>query len=53
MSDYDAALEADPNNYLAHFNRGLLRAQVGEDNQAIEDFDFVLDFITNHCPNAK
>ena len=25
-----------------HYNRGLLRAQVGDDNRAIEDFDFVL-----------
>lgn len=43
MSDYDLALEIDPNNFLGHFNRGLLRAQVGDDNRAIEDFDFVID----------
>ncbi len=43
MSDYDAALEIEPGNYLGHFNRGLLRAQVGDDNRAIEDFDFVLE----------
>ena len=29
-------------NYNGHYNRGLLRAQVGDDNRAIEDFDFVL-----------
>ncbi|MDE6634738.1 MAG: tetratricopeptide repeat protein, partial [Bacteroidaceae bacterium] len=28
---------------LGHFNRGLLRAQVGDDNRAIEDFNFVLE----------
>jgi tetratricopeptide (TPR) repeat protein len=27
---------------LGHYNRGLLRAQVGDDNRAITDFDFVL-----------
>lgn len=35
-------LDIDPNNFLGHYNRGLLRAQVGDDNRAIEDFDFVL-----------
>ena len=42
MRDYDLALDIDPNNFLGHYNRGLLRAQVGDDNRAIEDFDFVL-----------
>ena len=28
---------------IGHYNRGLLRAQVGDDNRAIEDFDFVLN----------
>ena len=32
----------DPNNFLGHYNRGLLRAHVGDDNRAITDFDFVL-----------
>ena len=27
---------------MAIFNRGLLRARVGDDNRAIEDFDFVI-----------
>ena len=42
MADYDVALDFDPNNFLGHYNRGLLRAQVGDDNRAILDFDFVL-----------
>ena len=42
MSDYDLALDIDPNNFIGHYNRGLLRAQVGDDNRAIEDFDFVI-----------
>jgi tetratricopeptide (TPR) repeat protein len=36
------ALDFEPNNFLGHYNRGLLRAQVGDDNRAITDFDFVL-----------
>jgi tetratricopeptide (TPR) repeat protein len=36
------AIEIDPNNFLAHYNRGLLRVQVGDDNRAIDDFDFIL-----------
>ena len=27
---------------MAHYNRGLLRAQLGDNNRAIEDFNFVL-----------
>ncbi len=42
MDDYDAALQIDADNYYAHLNRGLLRAQVGDDNRAITDFDVVL-----------
>lgn len=42
MSDYDAAIDLDPNNFLAHYNRGLMRVQLGDDNRAITDFDFVI-----------
>ena len=42
MSDYDNALELDPNNFLAHYNRGLMRVQLGDDNRAITDFDFII-----------
>ena len=44
MSDYDQALDLDPDNVLGHYNRGLLRAQVGDDNRAIEDFNVVLEY---------
>ena len=43
LFDYDLALDIDPNNFIGHYNRGLLRAQVGDDNRAIEDFNFVLE----------
>ena len=42
MDDYDNALTLDPNNFLGHYNRGLLRMQLGDDNRAIKDFDFVV-----------
>ncbi len=42
LEDYDAAIERVPSHFIAHYNRGLLRAQVGDDNRAIEDFDFVI-----------
>ena len=38
----DVAIDIDPNNFLAHYNRGLLRIQVGDDNRAIDDFNYVL-----------
>lgn len=43
LSDYDEVLNLDPDNFLAHYNRGLLRAQVGDNNRAIVDFNFVLN----------
>ena len=42
MADYDYAIGLDPASQEAHFNRGLLRAEVGDNNKAITDFDFVL-----------
>lgn len=44
MSDYDLALDLDPHNVLGRYNRGLLRAQVGDDNRAIEDFNVVIEY---------
>ena len=44
MSDYDLALDLEPNNVLGRYNRGLLRAQVGDDNRAIEDFNVVIEY---------
>ena len=43
MTDYDLAIDMDANNFIGHYNRGLLRAQVGDDNRAIEDFNFVIE----------
>ena len=42
MADYDTAIDLDPDNFLAHYNRGLLRMQLGDDNRAITDFDYVV-----------
>ncbi len=33
MADYDKGLELDPNEFLGYYNRGLLRAQVGDNNR--------------------
>lgn len=42
LADYSEAILISPRSFVAHYNRGLLRALVGADNLAIEDFDFVL-----------
>ena len=44
MNDYDLALDLEPHNVLGRYNRGLLRAQVGDDNRAIEDFNIVIEY---------
>ena len=48
MADYDIALDLDPNNFIAHYDRGLLRLRLGDHNRAITDFDFVLNLEPNH-----
>lgn len=42
LDDYDETIRLVPNHFVAHYNRGLLRALLGDNNRAIEDFDFVL-----------
>ena len=48
MDDYDKAIELQPDNFLAHYNRGLLRMQLGDDNRAILDFDYVIKIEPNN-----
>lgn len=42
IADYDEAIRLNPDHFVAHYNRGLLRSFVGDLNRAIEDFDFVI-----------
>ena len=35
-------VQINPNSLTAYFNRGLIRAEVGDDNETIEDFDKVI-----------
>lgn len=42
LADYDRVIEMIPQHFVAHYNRGLIRARVGDDNRAIDDFDFVI-----------
>src|SRR5690554_7854586 len=37
MADYDRVIEMDEDNLIARFNRGLLRAQVADNNRAIRE----------------
>ena len=42
LADYDHVIKLIPEHFVAHYNRGLLRSFIGDDNRAIGDFDFVL-----------
>lgn len=42
LADYTRVIELKPRHFVAHYNRGIIRAFVGDDNQALEDFDFVI-----------
>ena len=43
LADFDMAVYADSTSLVAHYNRGLLLMELGDNNKAIEDFDMVLD----------
>ena len=43
LADYTRVIELQPRHFVAHYNRGIIRAFVGDDNQALEDFDFVIN----------
>lgn len=38
IEDYTAALEVDPNNSYAYYNRGITRDRMGDYASAISDF---------------
>lgn len=39
LSDYNGAIRLDPKSTLAYYNRGLLRTNLGDSNNAIGDPD--------------
>ena len=56
MADYDYALQLDPLNVAAIFNRGLLRMEVRDNDNAIKDFTKVRSLpptITAHCITVR
>lgn len=42
IADYTRVIELQPRHFVAHYNRGIIRAYIGDDNLALEDFDYVL-----------
>ena len=52
MSDYDLALDIDPNNFLGHYNRGLLRAQTGDYRGAIQNTQLLSISIRTSWPDT-
>lgn len=43
ITEYDKALEADPNNALAHVNRGVAHTKLGNDDAALRDYDRAIE----------
>ena len=39
MEDYDKAIELDPNDAAAYYNRGDFYSNLGQYERAIEDYD--------------
>ena len=42
LTDYDKAIQLDKKSDLAYYNRGLLRANLGDNNNALADLDMVM-----------
>ena len=47
IEDFDFVLQIEPDNMMATFNRGLLRAQTGNYRGAISDYSKVIDEYPN------
>ena len=43
IKDYDKAIELNPNDIDAYYNRGIARSDLGDHNSAIEDYDKVIE----------
>jgi tetratricopeptide (TPR) repeat protein len=43
MADYDYALQLEPYNQIALFNRGLMLTEVNANDRALDDFTKVLE----------
>jgi tetratricopeptide (TPR) repeat protein len=56
ISDWDKAIELDPNFSAVYYNRGIAYANRGETQNAIADFKKVLELCSADetlCPYAK
>ncbi len=42
MADYTRALEAEPHNSFAYYNRGITRDRMGAYDGAVEDFSMAI-----------
>jgi tetratricopeptide (TPR) repeat protein len=43
IAEYDKAIEADPNNALAHVNRGVAQSKLGNDDAALRDYNRAIE----------
>ena len=47
IKDYDKAIELDPNDAAAYYNRGHSYSDLGQYQRAIEDFDKAIELDPN------
>jgi tetratricopeptide (TPR) repeat protein len=53
LRDYNRSIQIDPNNFMAHFNRGRFYSVSGKYDQAIVDFDKGLEINSSFAPGYK
>ena len=49
LADYGRALEVDPVNSFAHYNRGITRDRLGDFAGAVEDFSAAIALDANNA----
>ncbi|HBE60500.1 MAG TPA: hypothetical protein DDW56_24175, partial [Cyanobacteria bacterium UBA11366] len=50
ISDYNRAIEINPNYTFAYYNRGITRSRQGDKKGAIADFDRAIELEPNYAP---
>ena len=49
LADYDRAIQLNPNNAIAYYNRGLAKYALGKNQEAIADYDLAIKLDSNHA----
>ena len=49
LADYDRAIQLNPNNAIAYYNRGVVKYALGKNQDAIADYDRAIQLDSNYA----